>query len=255
MDQAIDSVLSQATDGVELEYIIIDGGSTDGSLEIIQGYECDELHLVSERDSGPANALNKGLRKATGEVIGWLNADDMYLPNTLARVKYFLENCPEVPSVFGRCLIIDDKSNEIRGWITRFKEMFFPISSRFAFRCINYVSQPTVFMRSAAVRNAGLLSETMVAAWDYQYFLKLWRQGEMGTIPGPPLACFRWHEGSISGQNISTQFREEYEAAKNDAGRLHPAVTIHMFVRWMIVGIYKVMAWGRRLRADCKRVA
>jgi len=240
-------VLAQASRDVEIEYIIVDGGSSDGSLDIIDSYKQHGIIPISGPDNGPADALNKGFRLASGDVIAWLNADDFYLPGSLARVKDCLHKNFEAPFCFGRCLIVDEKSNEIRRGITRFKELFFPISSRFTYRCINYISQPALFFRKEALRKAGPLKDTMIAAWDYDFVLRFWAQGHGEVMAGSPLACFRWHEGSISGTNFQVQFKEEYEAVKEDAGRFHPAVIIHFGTRWMIVGAYSGMKLSRRL--------
>jgi hypothetical protein len=87
----------------------------------------------------------------------------------------------------------------------------------------------------------------MVAAWDYEFILRLWRCGNTVHIPGAPTAAFRWHEQSISGQNFRIQFQEEYEAARADAGRFSPQTLLHFFVRWGIVGIYSLMAWLKKM--------
>ena len=147
-----------------------------------------------------------------------------------------------IKSNFGACRIIDETGQEIRQGITRFKEAFFPLSSRFTIQCLNYVSQPAMFFRRSALEAAGLLREDMVAAWDYEFLLRLWRQGGAVLAPGLPLADFRRHSGSISTRHFSVQFREEFAAAAADAGRLAPQTWIHWVVRWGIVGAYRLMA-------------
>ncbi len=229
-----------------MEYIIIDGGSTDGSLDIINRYRPSLAHFISEPDNGPADALNKGFKMASGEIVAWLNADDCYFPGALNRVSEEMDENPELAFCFGRCPIVNEESEEIRNRITRFKELFFPISSRFTYRCINYISQPALFFRRKALRAVGSLDLTMMAAWDYKFVLELWRHGTGKYLGGLPLATFRWHENSISGSNFSVQFREEYEAARDDAGYLHPTVIVHYVVRWLIVGVYSVMALIRK---------
>jgi len=94
----------------------------------------------------------------------------------------------------------------------------------------------------------------MIAAWDYEFILRLWRQGRGVQVPGAPLAAFRWHDQSISGRNFTVQFAEELTAAATDAGRFAPQTLIHHGVRWGIVGAYQAMSFVRKIRKE-KRVA
>ena len=160
---------------------------------------------------------------------------------------------PNRALAFGHCPIIDEAGNEIRQPITRFKECFFSFSCRFTVQCINYISQPATCFRTAAVRRVGPLREDMKAAWDYEFILRLWRQGGAVRVRRPPIASFRWHAQSISGANFNRQFREEFEVARADAGRFSPQTLIHAGVRWGIVGIYSLMARKRAARGGGPR--
>ncbi len=246
LEEAVRSVISQKAPGVELEYIVVDGGSADGSMEIICRYEEGISRIISEPDRGPVFAINKGLRLASGEIVAWLNADDRYHPGALKRVALAMADHSEKALCFGACRIVDEAGDEIRRGITRFKEAFFPFSSRFTIQCLNYISQPAMFFRRSALQATGYLREDMVAAWDYDLTLRLWKQGGAVYVPGPPLADFRWHSGSISARRFDEQFREEFEAAARDAGRLAPQTWIHWLVRWGIVGAYSLMATFRQ---------
>ena len=246
LEQTLTSVIGQREDGIDLEYIVIDGNSTDRSHEILEKYASDITTLIIEDDTGPANAINKGFAIATGDVIAWLNADDIYYPNTLKRVQQAIQDGSETAIFFGGCTIVDEKGAEARSLITNIKELFYPFSSRFTFQSINYLSQPALFFSRRAYTQAGSLREDMVAAWDYEFFLRLWHEGGSYCIKGAPLSAFRWHEQSISGQNFNIQFQEEYEVACKDAGRYSPQAFLHYFVRWGIVGIYSLMAASRK---------
>ena len=240
------SVQAQFRPGLEIEHLVIDGGSTDGSLAILERHRTGLTRLVSERDSGPASAINKGLALATGDVVAWLNSDDRYLPGALVRVAELMQEYPRRALCFGHCPIIDESGMEIRRGITRFKEMFFPFSCRFMIQSINYISQPAMFFRRTALEQGGVLREDLKAAWDYEFILRLWKQGGAVHVPGGPLAEFRWHPASISGQGFVAQFQEELDAAVADAGRSSPQVFLHRGVRWGIVTIYGEMARRRR---------
>jgi glycosyltransferase involved in cell wall biosynthesis len=246
LEETLSSVIQQCSDNIELEYLVIDGNSTDNSHAIFSRYSSHINRLVIEEDSGPANAINKGFALATGDVIAWLNADDIYYPGTLERVRQAMEMTPQAAICFGSCTIINEQGEIARSAITNIKEFFYPFSSRFTFQCINYLSQPSVFFRRQALDQAGPLREDMIAAWDYEFFLRLWHCGKSHYIKGEPLSSFRWHQKSISGQNFEIQFKEEYEAARGDAGRNSLQTFLHFFVRWGIVGIYSLMAVSRK---------
>ena len=243
LEATIASVLKQREAGISVEYIVVDGNSTDGSSAILDRYERQIDVLIREDDTGAANAINKGFACATGDVVSWLNADDIYWPGTLPRVVETFTGHPDASFCFGRCPIINEEDEEIRKGITRFKEMFFPVSSRFVFQSINYVSQPSLFIRGTVLDALdGYLREDMVAAWDYELFLRLWRHGRGVLVPGGPLAAFRWHSGSISGQFFRTQFKEELDVALEDAGKWSPQAFLHRGVRLGIIGAYSAMA-------------
>ncbi|NLF23124.1 MAG: glycosyltransferase [Lentisphaerae bacterium] len=245
--QALDSIRAQrGAEGLEIESIVIDGGSTDGTLEQLARRRAELAHLVVEPDRGPAAAINKGLRLATGDVLAWLNADDVYHPGALARVAAAFARQPARALCFGRCRIVDEEGREIRRGITRFKEACHPFSSRPWIQTINYVSQPAMFFTRRAWRQAGPLREDCRAAFDYELLLRLWRQGGAIRLSGAPLADFRWHPGSISGRAFEVQFREEWEAAAADAGRWSPQALAHACVRWGIVACYRHLARRRR---------
>lgn len=246
LERTLQSILLQKKDGIEVELIVVDGMSKDGSIRILEKYAEEITHTIIEKDKGPANAINKGFALASGDVVAWLNADDLYFPGALRRVKETFERQDGLALCFGRCPIIDENGVEIRHLITRFKELFFPISSQFTFQCINYISQPALFFRRDAMIRAGMLREDMVAAWDYDFMLRLWRFGKAGVIQGDPIAVFRWHEQSISGQNFKIQFKEELDAVIGSVGRWKLQILLHYWVRWGIVVAYSFMSLLRQ---------
>ena len=244
--QCMDSVLAQElAPGDALEYILLDGGSTDGSLAIAESRRSRLAALVSEKDNGPADALNKGFRMATGDLVGWLNADDTYRPGALAAVAAAARKHPQAALIFGRCRIVDEAGHGIRGFSTFVKNACFPFSSRSLIQCINYVSQPASWFRRSVLAAAGGLRAEYRAAWDYDLTLRLWRQGGGVRIPGGPLADFRWHPGSIGGTHYERQFAEEWRIAAADAGRHSPQAAIHWLVWRGIVACYRWMNRGR----------
>lgn len=242
IEQTITSILAQRKGGTELELIVVDGVSEDTTPDILEQFKNEIDHLIVEPDTGPANAINKGLKLAKGEVLTWLNADDLYLGETLQRVALHYTKNSAPSFYFGACAIINEHGEEVRTAITRFKELFFPVHSRFVHQCINYISQPACFFTRSAFSQAGGLREDMVAAWDYEFFLRLWHVGKGKRVLGPPLSAFRSHAESISSQQFRIQFREELEAAKADAGKYSFQYLLHQFVRLGIVGAYSSMS-------------
>jgi glycosyltransferase involved in cell wall biosynthesis len=241
LNQTLSSVLLQRQSGIDMEYIVIDGASDDRSMEIINRYKDQIDYIVSEPDNGPASAINKGIALASGDIVAWLNADDVYSSNALQRVLSTMESNPHRALGFGRCRIIDESGKEIRRSITKFKELFRPVSCRGMIQTINYISQPSTFFRRTAIDKVGPLRENLKAAFDYDFILRLWQHGGACRIPGPALANFRWYESSISGQHFREQFAEEYNIAAKDAGRLSPQAILHKGVQAGIVGIYTLM--------------
>ena len=253
LEATIESILQQRTQGIELEYIVVDGGSTDGSHAIIERYGSAIDRVIIEQDQGPAQAINKGLALATGDIVSWLNADDLYHLGTLLRVAQIMEQNPKAPFCFGDCVIVNQEGMEIRKAISLFKRCFFPFSSRFAIQCINYISQPSLFFRRNAQAEAGFLRTDMVAAWDYEFILRLWRLNPGIMLPGSPLSSFRWHPSSISGRYFKEQFKEEYQAAVADTGQWSLQALLHYGVQLGIVSIYQLLSLLSKATAQRQR--
>ena len=148
LEQTILSAIEQ--DYSPLEYLIVDGGSEDGSLEIIRKYAGRLAWWVSEPDAGQAEAINKGLARARGEIVAWLNSDDLLLPGAVARAVSALEANPELGMVFGDAISIDARGKPLNR--LAFNDWGLPEFMRFRIIC-----QPAAFMRKATLDRAGYL--------------------------------------------------------------------------------------------------
>jgi glycosyltransferase involved in cell wall biosynthesis len=208
--RTIDSVLSQRGD-FELEYRVVDGGSTDGTVELLQSYG-KRLTWTSEPDRGQVDAINKGLSKVTGDIASWLNSDDTLLPGALQRIAAVFEQHPETEWVHGRCTIIDEHDREARRWINAYKHFRSRTWSLESFLTENFVSQMTVYWRKTAQDAIGLLDSRLRYAFDYDFFLRLAHRGAPIYLEDPT-ACFRWYETSKSGTGYVVQMTETADLA------------------------------------------
>lgn len=195
VERTVESVLGQRGD-FELEYLVVDGGSTDDTLAVLRRYE-GRLRVISERDRGQSDAINKGFRLTSGQVLAWLNSDDTYAPGALQAVVETL-TATAARWCFGECRVIDEQDREIRGAITRYKSW---ASRRYSLRRLlssNFVSQPATFFRRDLLEEAGPLDESLRYAMDYDLWLRFARIAQPAFVPRP-LASFRWHPSSITG--------------------------------------------------------
>jgi len=248
LEEAVRSVALQKESGIDVEYIIVDGGSTDSSFDIIERYSDTVSKFITLPKKGPAAAINKGLQDAEGDILCWLNGDDRYLPGAFIRVSETFHQNPAAALCFGHCPIIDENGYEIRKPITKFKELFFPFSSVFLLQTINYISQPAMFFTRTAYERTGSLCEEMRAAWDYDFILRLMKNGNGVRLRRPPVAVFRWRKDSISGKLFRIQFKEEWEAAARNAGKSSIQSSAHFIVCYAIIGIYSLLERRRRYR-------
>lgn len=206
IERTLRSVLDQQGD-FDLEYLVFDGGSTDGTGEILRRY-ADRVRVVVEPDTGQANAINKGLRAATGDVVAWVNSDDLLLPGTLDRVSRAFRERPELRWLHGRCEIVDEDDRPIRRWLSAYKDRRCRRYSREALLVENFVSQMTVFWRRSVHERVGYLDESLRYTFDYDLWLRL------SALSAPlfldeKLAAFRWYTRSKSGADFERQFGED----------------------------------------------
>jgi GT2 family glycosyltransferase len=191
LEQTIRSVLLQ--DYPNLEYIIIDGGSTDGSVDIIRKYEPWLAYWTSEKDKGQADAISRGFARATGEIIGWQNSDDLYLSGALRAFGRAFARQRDVELMIGGCLWVDETGVTLR--TPRGYPRYYPGQSltyqEALFWGIGYSQPATLFRRDAYVSAGGMNSE-LHCCFDYDLLLRLTMR-KPATQLAAPVACFRIH--------------------------------------------------------------
>ncbi len=163
ISKTIESLLAQGID--EIEYLVMDGGSNDKTIEVLKAYG-DRIKWVSEPDEGQAHAVNKGLAQAQGEIIGWLNSDDIFYPGALKKILEVFEAYPEVDVIYGMADHIDADDCIIEPYPTESWDY-----ERLKETC--FICQPALFFRKQVVEKFGPLDKKLKYCMDYEYWLRI----------------------------------------------------------------------------------
>jgi glycosyltransferase involved in cell wall biosynthesis len=240
----LDSVRAQ--DYPKLEHLVVDGGSTDGTVDILRA--APRIRFVSEPDRGLSHALNKGIAMASGEVVGELNADDVYEPGALRVVGEAFRDEPDVAWLTGYCRIVDGNGREIRRPITEYKNAFLRRYSLGLYLTHNFISAPATFFRRETLEESGGFDERYRISVDYDLQLRIARRHDP-LILRRYLASFRMVEGTLSMSGFQEQFREHAEQARRHGDGHCVAVFLNQAISGGIVAIYEAMRWLRARRA------
>ena len=236
LEQTILSVLEQ--NYAPLEYIIVDGGSTDGTLDILRRYE-SKLRWISEKDSGQANAINKGFRMASGNIFAWLNADDLYSPGALPTIAQSFAEHPEIAFIYGDALAIDDKNNTY-GIRAHVKQTDFETLTQVG----DHIVQPTAFWRQELWATIGELDETLHYALDYEYWMRVAKRYQLLYIP-VCLAKERLHTNAKTFKGSLRRLDELEQVALQHGGQGLPTNFHAEAASAYILEIPKSLARGR----------
>lgn len=244
IEDTILSVLEQSYP--DLEYIVMDGGSTDGTLDVLRKYE-SRLTWISQKDDGQAQAINAGLAKASGDVLAFLNADDTYLPGALLAVGEYFAAHPEAGWLTGKCRIVDQTGREFRRWIAAYKHFWLHTRSYAILQVLNYIAQPATFWRREVFARIGGLDESLQFTFDYDYWLRIGRHQRLHVLTGQ-LAAFRLYPSSKSGSRFEEQFVEELQVCRRHAPPF--MVWLHKLHTYGILGVYRWQTAGRSKRPN-----
>lgn len=195
LERTMKSVLSQGYP--ELEYIVQDGGSTDGTVDLLEKFKHRLKHFESRKDNGQAHAINLGFRHATGEIMAYLNSDDVLLPGTLDYVANYFTNHPDIDVVYGHRLIIDENDGVIGDWIV-------PPHDDDAMRWADFIPQETMFWRKRIWEKVGAqVDESFHFAMDWDLLLRFQDAGARFARLPRFLAAFRVHTHQKTSAQIA----------------------------------------------------
>jgi glycosyltransferase involved in cell wall biosynthesis len=267
IEATIQSVLGQ--DYPDLEYIVVDGGSKDSTVQILRQYE-HRLKWISEPDEGQADAINKGFGRTSGQILGWVNSDDTLAPGALAAVGEFFSSHPDVGAVYGDADFLDAEGQVI-GRCQHIEEF----NRHRLVHYSDFIVQPAAFFRRDVFDAVGGLDVKLNWAMDYDFWLKASRKAEFQYLP-KVLANYRWLGGSKTGEGGAERLAEVERVARRygaaglpayfrlEAARMHlangnfakalaaVATSPRAMGSLLSLKTWKIIAMGQRLRAKAK---
>ncbi len=199
-----------------LEVLIQDGDSTDGTLDIIKEYTKKHpkiFYWESKKDKGQVDAINKGLKKASGDIVAYINADDVYEKGALLKVGEYFANNPKTLWLAGRGRVINSEGKEISGWVTVYKNVLLAINRYTLLLTVNYVMQPSVFISKKAYKKYGPFVGTRDYVMEYDLWLKLGKAKMPNTLDGN-LSNFRLTMENVSATQFKSVLTNDFRLVK-----------------------------------------
>jgi glycosyltransferase involved in cell wall biosynthesis len=234
IEATIQSVLSQ--DYPHIEYLIVDGGSKDGTVEIIKKYESKLAWWVSEKDKGQTDAINKGFARAKGEILAWINSDDTYEPGAVSAAVKVMQEHSEVGMVYGDCNFINE-SGRVIGKFASAQTNYHLLRQGYV-----HIPQQTMFFRANLWKQVGPLDPSFYFAMDYDLWTRIAAQKEIRYIP-QTWANFRLH---TSGKTIVADDRcwpEMIKVHYRDGGSFFSTIVAKYYIRKLVAPLWN---WRRR---------
>jgi len=242
IEETIQSVLAQ--DYPHIEYLIVDGGSTDGTVDIIKKYEDKLAWWVSEKDGGQTDAINKGFARAKGDILAWINSDDTYEPGAVSAAVKYLQKYPKIGMVYGDCNYINENGQGIGKFHSA------QTNCRLLRQGYTHIPQQTMFFRAELWKQIGPLDPSFYFAMDYDVWTRIAACTEIKYIP-QTWANFRLH---TSGKTITADDRcwpEMLRVHYRDGGSFFSIIVAKYYLRKLMSPIWN---WRRRkmLKSDSK---
>jgi glycosyltransferase involved in cell wall biosynthesis len=234
LERTIRSVLDQ--DYQHIEYLVVDGGSTDGSLEIIKRFAPKLSWWISEADFGQTEAINKGLGRAQGQILAWLNSDDTYLPDAVSQAVVFLQSHPEVGMVYGDANFIDDQDRLVGKFPARQTDL------KKLQRGYVHIPQQAAFFRAELWKRVGPLDPSFYFAMDYDLWVRLANISKLQYFPRI-WANFRLHSGAKTIQSDEQCWPEMLRVHYREGGSWFSVIVFKYWLRKMVAPIIN---WHRQ---------
>ncbi|MEI8061171.1 MAG: glycosyltransferase family 2 protein [Candidatus Berkelbacteria bacterium] len=246
--RTMSSVLEQRGDFF-LEYFVMDGGSTDKTVEVIKKFEQRikdgkygkniNFYWQSKKDNGQSDAINQGLKKSTGDIIAYMNSDDSYVDGIFQEVVSAFEKNDKKNWLTGYCNIIDADDKPIRSIIANYKNFWLRHYSFSRLLILNFVSQPATFWKSSVVKKFGLFDENLHYTMDYDYWLRIGKNNDP-IILKQSVCNFRIHGQSKGETAFKKQFAQDFQVAT--AHSTSDWLTfLHKIHNFFIICVYKIL--------------
>jgi glycosyltransferase involved in cell wall biosynthesis len=213
IEETIRSIMHQDHD--DLEHIVIDGGSTDETVAVLKKYA--HLRWVSEKDSGQSNAINKGFRKSTGDIVAWLNSDDYYEANIFGEIVRYFETHADCMMLYGDITFVDTAGK------TLFRAVGETIDLESLIACPDIVRQPSFFWRREVVDEVGGVDENLSLVMDFDFILRIARRHRFHYL-ARNLSFYRYYETNKSLSMVRRQVREMFRVYRKNGVPLTPRI-------------------------------
>lgn len=231
LEETIQSVLAQ--DYPRIEYIVIDGGSTDGSVDVIQKYQSRLAFWVSEQDKGQTDAINKGFDRAKGDILAWINSDDTYNPKAVGEAVLYLMENPDVAMVYADCDFIDEQGRVIGKFASRQTD-YKKLRQGYV-----HIPQQTMFFRAKYWKEVGPLDPSFYFAMDYDLWVRIAARAPIQYLPGRTWANFRIHTSSKTNVNDERGWKEMLRVHYRDGGSFFAPIVAKYYLRKIIGPLWK----------------
>lgn len=245
LKKTIQSVVSQKGN-FKIEYIVIDGGSTDKSIKILKNTEKQlknnqKITFIwkSEKDKGQSDAINKGLKIATGNIVSYINSDDTYQPDCFLRVLKEFNKNPQKKWLTGYCHIINEDNKVIQPLITLYKNLWLNFYNYKTLLILNYICQPATFWRKEITTQNGSFSDQLNYSMDYDYWLKIGKK-DKPIVLKDFIANFRIHSKSKGKTKFINQFKEDLKTSQKYT-KNNLLIRLHELHNFFVILIYKII--------------